>query len=180
MEKINKIKISAVLLITLIIGCLNYSTKMNSQGKISLPKPNLKNKVSVEEAIGKRRSVRNYSDKPLTLEQLGQILWAAQGTTGQKAHHRAAPSAGGIHPLELYVISTNVSNLQPGTYKYNSIEHSLKMKHSKNKKEEIHKAAYQQPMILKAPAILVFSAIFQKTMTKYGPEAKNFVYAAYI
>ena len=171
-----KIQISTGLLITLLTGCLNYSSKMNSKEIISLPKPNLKSNMTVEQAIAKRRSIRKYANKPLTLEQLSQILWAAQGKSGPERHHHAAPSAGGIHPLQLYIIATNVSELNKGIYKYDPQKNSLSLKHSNHKRDNVHQAAYGQSAILSAPVILVFVAQFQKTMNKYGPKAKAFVY----
>ena len=70
---------------------------------IKLPSPQLKGKVSLEETILRRRSVRRYRREPLDLSQLSQILWSAQGITGTR-QFRAAPSAGATYPLEIYVV----------------------------------------------------------------------------
>ncbi len=47
---------------------------------IKLPEPAYKSNISVEETLLKRRSVRDYKDKPLTLAEVSQLLWAAQGS----------------------------------------------------------------------------------------------------
>ena len=63
---------------------------------VNLPKPEVKGKISLEEAIKKRRCVRSYKDKALSLKQLSQLLWSADGITGARGYQRAAPSAGGL------------------------------------------------------------------------------------
>jgi nitroreductase len=70
---------------------------------IKLPSPQLEGKVSLEETILRRRSIRRYRREPLDLPQLSQILWSAQGITGARGF-RAAPSAGATYPLEIFVV----------------------------------------------------------------------------
>ncbi|MEM1676943.1 MAG: nitroreductase family protein, partial [Nitrososphaerota archaeon] len=72
--------------------------------RISLPPPRYESNVSVEYALKVRRSVREYEDKPLTLEQVSQLLWAAQGITEKRYGFRTAPSAGATYPLEVYIV----------------------------------------------------------------------------
>jgi hypothetical protein len=67
--------------------------------QMNLPKPRLKGEVSVEQAIKHRRTIRSYLSKPLTLEQLSQIFWAAQGITEDRGYKRSAPSGGALYPL---------------------------------------------------------------------------------
>ena len=86
---------------------------------IALPEPRLDGDVALEAAIAKRRSVRAFTSTPLTWEQIGQLLWAAQGVTDPQQGFRAAPSAGARYPLELYVI------LPEGLYWYQPEEHAL-------------------------------------------------------
>ena len=93
-------------LITIIVllFCLSFSmTGIDSAEDISLPAPKLEGPVSLEEAINGRRSLRSYSEKALSLEQVSRILWSGQGITGDRPFKRAAPSAGGLCPLELYL-----------------------------------------------------------------------------
>jgi hypothetical protein len=84
---------------------------------IQLPEPLHDSAISLEESLSRRRSVRSYTDEPLTLQEVSQILWAAQGIT-DAAGLRTAPSAGGTYPLELYVVAGNVRGLEPGVYRY--------------------------------------------------------------
>ena len=70
--------------------------------EIKLPEPVKNSDTSIEEALLERRSIRQYKDDPLTLAEVSQLLWAAQGITGLWGW-RTAPSAGATYPLEVYV-----------------------------------------------------------------------------
>lgn len=84
---------------------------------VELPSPQKKSKVSIEETIKERRSRRQYGEGGLSLDEVSQLCWAAQGITEQITNFRAAPSAGALYPIELFVVSGN-SDLEPGTYQY--------------------------------------------------------------
>ena len=71
---------------------------------ISLPKPNRDGSMSLERAIAGRRSRRDFLSKSLTLEQIGQLVWSAQGKDADSGY-RTTPSAGATYPLELFVVS---------------------------------------------------------------------------
>ncbi len=80
---------------------------------VQLPEPKYDSDVSLEESLAARRSVRSYADAPLTLQEVSQLLWAAQGIT-DPAGLRTAPSAGGTYPLEVYAVIGNVQDLDAG------------------------------------------------------------------
>ena len=69
---------------------------------IELPTPRQDGAFSLEHALRQRRSVQDYRNVPITLSQLSQLLWAAQGITDFRGF-RTAPSAGALYPLEVYV-----------------------------------------------------------------------------
>ncbi len=66
--------------------------------------------MSVEKALGLRRSVRKFSSDPLMLAEISQLLWAAQGVTSPGGD-RTAPSADAFYPLEVYAVVGNVRGL---------------------------------------------------------------------
>jgi len=72
---------------------------MKLQKNIVLPKPSMKGEMSLEEAILKRRSIRSFAPKELSIEEISQLLWATQGITEKASGFRAAPSAGALYPL---------------------------------------------------------------------------------
>lgn len=84
--------------------------------------------VSVRQIIGQRRSRREYTDQPLSLEELSYLLWATQGVREVfrgRATFRTVPSAGARHPFETYILVQNVSGLEAGLYRYLAVEHKL-------------------------------------------------------
>ncbi len=155
--------------------------KMDVKQAINLPEPAFESDVPVEEALKNRRSIRSYQDKELTLEHLSQILWSAYGITKPmesgpdflRGGLRAAPSAGARYPLEIYAVCGEVSGLAAGIYKYDSREHTLKLLQSGDHRSDLTEAAYGQSFIARAPASLFYSAIYERTTSKYGQRGKD-------
>lgn len=144
--------------------------------RVKLPEPKRDGLVSVEKAIQNRRSVRGYSGDPLSLAEVSQILWAAYGITEARPDGpafirgglRAAPSAGALYPLEIYLVAGNVTGLAAGIYRYVSEEHALARVQEGDGREALCQAALGQPWIREAPAALVVAAVFARTTKKYG------------
>jgi uncharacterized protein DUF3775/nitroreductase family protein len=84
--------------------------------RVKLASPCQDGSLSLERCVLKQRSVRSFSNQALTTNELGQLLWAAQGVTGPEVE-RTVPSAGALYPLELYVIAANVTTLMAGVYR---------------------------------------------------------------
>ncbi|MGD1055014.1 MAG: SagB/ThcOx family dehydrogenase [Nitrososphaerales archaeon] len=143
---------------------------MLESASVVLPKPQVLGHMSVEEAIWKRRSVRKYHQKPLTLVQLSQILWAAQGITDTEGGHRAAPSPGAKYTLELYVFTKEggISNLPAGVYHYDPASHSVTRIKMGDHTSPLQTAAGGQEQIGQAAAILAVTAVFGRATAKYG------------
>ncbi|MGB2601695.1 MAG: SagB/ThcOx family dehydrogenase [Candidatus Omnitrophota bacterium] len=137
---------------------------------IELPDPKHEGSMSVEEAIYKRRSIRNFSDEALTLQEVSQLLWAAGGRTvdGMTGPTRAYPSAGAIYPLEVYLVAGNVVGLNDGVYRYEWRKHQLKLIKKGDLREQLYKAALSQRMVEVAPATIVITAQHAKTARRYG------------
>ena len=142
-----------------------------------LPEPDYQG-MSLEEAIEKRRSSRNFSEKPVTLYQLSQLLFSAQGITGKSHKHRlrTTPSAGALYPFEIYVIANNVENLPPGIYHYTVLNHALALIKSGNFRKKITSAGLKQEMLGDADLTLVLSAIFNRVRYKYGERGFRYIY----
>lgn len=144
--------------------------------EIKLPAPKLKGNISVEETIFKRRSVRDYKTDALSLEQLSQLLWAAQGITAAD-FFRAAPSAGASYPLELFVIAGNIKGLDAGIYHYNVKEHSLSLHMKGDVREKLGTtAAFNQKCISESPTCISICAVYERTMKTYGKRGERYVH----
>jgi SagB-type dehydrogenase family enzyme len=134
---------------------------------IQLPEPRYDGDVSVEHALQMRRSVRSYKNDPLNISDISQILWSAQGITSPRGF-RTAPSAGALYPLELYVIAGDIISLPPAIYKYKPHGHLLLKIVSGDRRSELSRAALRQSSIRKAPAVLLFCAVYERTTGKYS------------
>ena len=132
-----------------------------SESRIPLPPPRTSGPVSLETAIAQRRSVRRYAPGDLSLEQIGQLLWAAQGITGGRAVLRAAPSAGARHPLEFYVCRAD------GMWHYEPQHHRLARHLERDVRGELAKAALGQQFIAEAACVFAVSAVFERTTRRY-------------
>lgn len=143
---------------------------------VSLPEPRYDSEVSLEEALLKRRSVRRFADEPLTLTEVSQLGWAAQGITGRTNRYRNAPSAGALCPLELYFLAGNIQGLSNGAYKYNPEGHELFLAVKDDIREDLASAASYQNFISEAPATFIIAAVYEKTTIKYGERGIRYVH----
>jgi len=128
-------------------------TAPQSEELIKLPPPRTHSEVAFEEALVKRRSIREFSPEKLTIEQTGQLLWAAQGITAPSEGLRAAPSAGALYPLEMYVV------LPSGVYHYEPAGHQMRRITTADLRRELSRAALSQESVREAPATFVIAAV---------------------
>lgn len=144
---------------------------------IKLPPPLLKGKVSLEEAITKRRSVRKYRPESLALFQLSQILWSAQGVTGG-GRLRAAPSAGATYPLEVFAVigKQAIEELETGIYHYEVDSHSLSLHKPGDFRIDLARAALDEGFIAVAPVDIVICALYTRTSYRYGRRGERYVH----
>lgn len=142
---------------------------------LKLPEPRLQSEVSLEEALLERRSTRAYADVPLTLSEVAQLLWAAQGVTSEWGG-RTAPSAGALYPLEIYLVAGNVESLAPGVYKYNPGRHELLRVRDGDVRGQLAKAALGQRWVQDGAVDIVIAAVYERTTTKYGDRGVRYVH----
>lgn len=128
-----------------------------------LPTPAVSGDVSLEAVLAGRRSVREFSDRPLSAAELGQLLWAAQGITDPRGY-RTAPSAGALYPLEIYVATAG------GLYHYVPARHALVVVGGSDVRQALYDAALRQEAVSQAPAVFVIAAVYERTAAKYGAE----------
>ena len=142
---------------------------------ITLPEPRQDSDVSLEQSLLKRRSIRDYTGEPLTLAEVSQLLWAAQGITG--AHgFRTAPSAGALYPLEVYVVAGDVEGLEAGIYRYVPENHKLRLIVEGEYRDELSKAALSQSPVASGAVSIVFTAVYERTTVKYGERGIRYVH----
>lgn len=135
--------------------------------RIKLPEPCNTHNTSVEAALSQRRSIRAYSGADLTINEVSQLCWAAQGITSPGGK-RTAPSAGALYPLELYLVVGDVEGVDKGVYRYRPEEHELEKVRESDIRGKLADAALEQECISAAAIDLVFTAVYERTTRKYG------------
>jgi len=141
---------------------------MDQDKAIQLPKPVHTGKMSLEETLLRRESVRDFTSQPLTLQETSQLLWAAQGMT-RKWGGRTAPSAGALYPLEAYLVTAE------GFFHYLPDRHQLIRLSDRNLLKDLCLAALGQACTREAPAVIVLTAVYERTSGKYGQRAERYI-----
>jgi len=154
-----------------------YKTYPNSK-KIKLYKPETQSKLTLNDILKKRKSIRNFSDKPITKQQLSYLLWASTGIQ-RKEHefnYRTAPSAGALYPIETYLVVNMVNDIPKGIYHYSIKDHALEELRNGDFGSDISHAALEQDMCKYASVVIIWTAIFNRSKWKYSERAYRYIY----
>ena len=151
------------------------SQSAGSTGTYSLTAPKTDGGISVEKAIESRRSRRNFTDTAVSMEQLSQLLWAAYGITSPNGL-RTAPSAGALYPLEVYAVIGNVSGVEPGVYRYVAQNNQIVRVVKGDVRSALSQAALGQTMVAQAPMSIFYSAVFERSTSRYGERGITYTY----
>ena len=138
--------------------------------EVNLPPPTTAGEMGVAEAIARRRTVRQFTGESLTIEQISQLAWAGQGITEAAKGLRAAPSAGALYPLELYLLTPK------GVFRYIPQGQKLAQLSTEDKRLELSAAALGQESVREAPLVFVMTGVLARTEKKYGKRAAQYVY----
>lgn len=163
-----------------LLGCMsltNLTYPLTNQKEWLLPRPSSKGKTSVEEAIFQRKACRTYQKTPLSLEEISQLLWAAAGKTidGITGPTRSHPSAGGLYPVEIYLVAGNILSLPQGIYHYQWWNHSLFLLKEGDFRPILSQMALGQQALVSAPVVCIFTAVYERTTKKYGKRGERYV-----
>lgn len=164
------VKKTNMFLIISIILISSFRFQSFSEEEIVLPAPKLEGKMSVEEALARRRSRRNFRDDSLSMVQVGQLLWSAQGITGGSESFRTAPSAAKVYPTEIYLVvgKDKVTDLTAGVYHYNPLHHSLEVSIKDDLRKKIAQSCLDKNQIEKVPICLIITVDFSRLRDRYG------------
>ncbi|MBI4286016.1 MAG: SagB/ThcOx family dehydrogenase [Chloroflexi bacterium] len=133
--------------------------------------------MSVEEAIARRRSVRRFRSEPLSLAELSQILWAAQGITDMHYGRRTAPSPGATYSLELFIAcgKNTVEGLNEGVYHYSADGHSLSLHQPDDVRPQLVVAGADQEFLGKAAIDIIICTALERVTVRYGDRSERYV-----
>jgi len=146
---------------------------------VSLPAPE---GSALLELLAARESCREYELRNMPLETLSTILKCAYGITRTfqlpkvgGAYFRTVPSAGGLFPLEVYVLAREVNGVIDGIYHYSLRDHSLALLREGRWFAELDRVMIPAPFIRNANLIFFLSAVFKRTQKKYGPRGYRYI-----
>ena len=133
-----------------------------------LPPPHLDGPLSLEEALRRRRSRRDFSGDPLSPAELGQVLWAAHGLTGPDGR-RTAPTAGNTLPHEVYAVTP------AGAFYYDGAAHRLEAIDPADLRGPLSAVTRNDEHILRAGAVVVLAAVAARTAARYPERAERYI-----
>ena len=156
-------------------GQQNNDRESNLLTRIKLPRPKYTSDTSIEKAMLKRDSVREYTGENLTIQEISQLLWAAQGITTLTGS-RTAPSAGALYPLEVYLVVGDVEGLAKGIYQYKPHWHGLIKTLDGDIRDDLAHAALEQESVKLGAIDIVIAAVYERTTQKYGERGIGYTY----
>lgn len=167
-----KVKIFIFIALAALFFTSREDVAMAKAKEIQLPQPAIKGKISLEEAIVKRRSWRSFRPEELSMTEMGQLFWAAQGVTEKRGSYsfRAAPSAGALYPIEIYALTKD------RVYHYLPWKHAVEVLRENDLRNDLARAALGQSAVSQAPLDIVICAVYERTISKYGERGVRYVY----
>lgn len=160
-----------VALFLIIAGYGRAAAQQREEGSgrtTALPAPVERGTMTLEEALRLRHSVRAFTAETLTIHEVAQLLWAAQGITHGDGY-RTAPSAGALYPLELYLVTGTAYA------RYEPVGHRLATLRQGDLRRALARAAGGQSAVGTAPAVFVIAGVRERTAAKYGTRAERYV-----
>jgi len=158
---------------------VEYREFSNGNEPIVLPSSN---DSPLLQLLAARRSCREYQSKPISLTGLSSLMACAYGITRKgkvanvtNGYFRTVPSAGGLFPLEIYLLARNVEQVPAGIYHYNVRGHSLELLRAGGSFSELDKALIFAPIISDASLIFFLTAVFSRSQKKYGPRGYRYI-----
>ncbi|HUV15385.1 MAG TPA: SagB/ThcOx family dehydrogenase [Pelolinea sp.] len=130
--------------------------------------------------VDRRETLRNYSDKPLSLEELVYLLWGTQGVksvTDKPVSKRTVPSAGSRHAFETYLLVNRVDGLPPGLYRYMALEHQLaRLDVSEKISDILTEACLNQPHVKNSAVTFFWAAVPLRMVWRYCQRGYRYMY----
>ncbi|MFU8889845.1 MAG: GNAT family N-acetyltransferase, partial [Trueperaceae bacterium] len=150
------------------VPTMTDDAKADGAPLIRLPEPTMAGAFSLEETLARRRSLRSFSPDPISLADVGQLAWSAQGVTDAATGYRTAPSAGGTLPIEVDLLLHGVPELEDGVYRYLPAEHALRLRLPGDLREVVTASTMNQGFVRDAPVVMLVSGVAARTEPRFG------------
>jgi protease I len=165
-----RLTILAIVLTCSATLCPGRSRSRAPQMIIQLTDPNLQSNVSLEEALARRRSVRQFSSEPIKRSEISQLAWAGQGITEPQRGLRTAPSAGSIFPMELLFATPE------GLFAYRPADHSLLQIGDQDIRTMLATAAAMSESVASAGCDIIIAGSFRKLTDQFKDKARTYLH----
>jgi len=154
------------------------SKKYPDSARITLPPPQTGKLLSLDQALHQRKSIRQYTNRPMTVERLSYLIWATTGIqrTEGEFRFRPAPSAGRTYPIETYLAVNNITGIPQGLYHYAIVAHALETLKEGDFSRDVKRAAMGQKICAEAPVVFIWTAIFQRVKYRYHEHSYRYIY----
>lgn len=125
------------------------------------------------QVLERRASLRAHGAEPITAEQLGEFLFRSarvkRASSKSAVSFRPAPSAGALHPLEVYPLIGACKGIEPGLYHYDPKEHALHIVAEPDEavRTLLHLGGVTAMMPSAPQVLLIITARFQRVQNKY-------------
>jgi SagB-type dehydrogenase family enzyme len=145
--------------------------------RLQLPEPDLSRPANLWQCLAIRRSERNTTPDPLSLQELSKIMWAAQGVTARTGIYllRTAPSAGALYPFETYLYIDKVKEVPQGIYHFNVADFALERLQEGDFNRAVTAASLGQPVVRRAGVVIIWTAMMLRCMVKYRDRAMRYI-----
>lgn len=110
-------------------------------------------------------------------QRLSRLLFCSYGLTakmpsmGSAVYLRAAPSAGGLYPAEVYIVSRGTPLLPPGLYNYQCRDHSLMHYWESDVWQSLQEACLWHPTLENTQLAIIVTAVFYRSEWRYEDRA---------
>jgi SagB-type dehydrogenase family enzyme len=162
--------VAAALALLALSGALNVARSPGQEkekpprqppGEVILPTPKTQGGLSLDEALARRRSIRRFTSQTLTVAEIGQLLWAAQGITEPTKGLRTAPSAGATFPLEVYLVAPD------GVFHYMPKGHRLERLLADDRRRALAGGSSGPEYLREAAVDIVLTGVVTRTTVKF-------------
>lgn len=163
------------------MGEFHESLPFEGYPRVDLPPSLAPLSLSLEQAITTRTSVRKFSPRELSLEQIATLFFYAYGVTRKNTDtsfprpFRTVPSGGALYPLEIFFHTATLKGYSSGIYHYNAAEHCLRHLQDGDDTQRISSALVQPELAQGASLIIFLTAIFERSIFKYGERGYRFI-----
>ncbi len=146
--------------------------------RVKLPAPPEEEGPGLWETMKERESVRSFSEAPISIEILARLLWSMAGIRKEEWGFlfRTVPSAGGLYPIETYIMANRIEGLEKGIYHLHVPTFSLELIKEGDHSPALTQAALGQNMVAASAVTVIWTAVIDRCRIKYGERGFRYIY----